>query len=94
MPLSIATNLASMTAQRSFLNSNSDLETAFERLSTGKRVNSSVDDAAGLAIGKSLESRVRGLNQAIRNVNDGIYTIHCIVHRLIGSEVSLDSLDT
>jgi flagellin len=72
MPLSIATNLASMTAQRSFLNSNSALETAFERLSTGKRVNSASDDAAGLAIGKDLESRVRGLNQAIRNVNDGI----------------------
>ncbi|HCG95699.1 MAG TPA: flagellin FliC [Halieaceae bacterium] len=72
MPLSIATNLASMTAQRSFLNSNAALETAFERLSTGKRVNSSADDAAGLAIGTSLLSRVSGLNQAIRNVNDGI----------------------
>ena len=72
MPLSINTNLASMTAQRSFLNSNSALETAFERLSTGKRVNSASDDAAGLAIGKDLESRVSGLNQAIRNVNDGI----------------------
>ena len=72
MPLSINTNIASMTAQRSFLNSNSDLETAFERLATGKRVNSSVDDAAGLAIGTDLESRVRGLNQAIRNINDGI----------------------
>ena len=72
MPLSIATNIASMTAQRSFLNSNADLETAFERLSTGKRINSSSDDAAGLAIGKGLESRVSGLNQAIRNVNDGI----------------------
>lgn len=72
MPLSINTNIASMTAQRSFLNSNSDLETAFERLATGKRVNSSVDDAAGLAIGTEIESRVRGLNQAIRNTNDGI----------------------
>lgn len=72
MPLSINTNIASMTAQRSFLNSNSDLETAFERLATGKRINSSVDDAAGLAIGTDLESRVRGLNQAIRNTNDGI----------------------
>ena len=72
MALSINTNLASMTAQRSFLNSNSALETAFERLSTGKRVNSAADDAAGLAIGKDLESRVSGLNQAIRNVNDGI----------------------
>ena len=72
MPLSINTNLASLNAQRSFLNNNSALETAFERLSTGKRVNSSVDDAAGLAIGKGLESHVSGLNQAIRNVNDGI----------------------
>ena len=72
MPLSINTNIASMTAQRSFLNSNSSLEQAFERLSTGKRVNSAVDDAAGLAIGKDLEARVSGLNQAVRNVNDGI----------------------
>ena len=47
-------------------------ETAFERLSSGKRINSAVDDAAGLSIGKDLESQVRGLNQAIRNVNDGI----------------------
>ena len=72
MPLSINTNVASISAQRSFFNSNAALETAYERLSTGKRINSSVDDAAGLAIGKDLESRVRGLNQAIRNVNDGI----------------------
>lgn len=72
MPLSINTNIASMTAQRSFLNSNGALEQAFERLSTGKRVNSAVDDAAGLAIGKDLEARVSGLNQAVRNVNDGI----------------------
>ena len=87
MPLSIATNLASMTAQRSFLNSNAALETAFERLSTGKRINSSVDDAAGLAIGKDLESRVSGLNQAIRNVNDGISMIQI-------SEGTLDEVTT
>ena len=72
MPLSINTNIASLTAQRAMLNSNSALETSFERLSTGKRINSASDDAAGLAIGKHLESRVSGLNQAIRNVNDGI----------------------
>jgi len=48
------------------------LETSYERLATGKRVNSAVDDAAGLAIGKNLEARVSGLNQAIRNTNDGI----------------------
>ena len=54
MPLSINTNIASMTAQRAMLSSNSALETSFERLSTGKRINSAVDDAAGLAIGKEL----------------------------------------
>ena len=78
MPLSINTNIASMTAQRSFLTSNSALETSFERLSTGKRVNSAVDDAAGLAIGKDLEARVSGLNQAIRNVNDGISMVQIV----------------
>jgi flagellin len=72
MPLSIQTNVASLTAQRAMLNTNQALETSFERLSTGKRVNSAVDDAAGLAIGKRLEARVSGLNQAIRNTNDGI----------------------
>ena len=72
MPLSINTNVASLTAQRAMMNSNAGLETSFERLSTGKRINSASDDAAGLAIGKDLESRVSGLNQAIRNVNDGI----------------------
>ena len=72
MPLTIATNVASLTAQRAMIDSNSALETAFERLSTGQRVNSSSDDAAGLAIGTRMESRVSGLNQAIRNTNDGI----------------------
>jgi flagellin len=72
MPLSINTNVASLNAQRAMYNSNATLETAYERLSSGKRINSAVDDAAGLAIGKDLESRVSGINQAIRNVNDGI----------------------
>ena len=71
MPLSVNTNLASLTAQRSLSNSQSTLETAFERLSTGKRINSAVDDAAGLAISQTLTSKVNGLNQAIRNANDG-----------------------
>ena len=72
MPLSINTNVASLTAQRAMLNTNQALETSFERLSTGKRINSASDDAAGLAIGKAMESQVRGMNQAIRNTNDGI----------------------
>lgn len=71
MPLSVNTNIASLTAQRSLSNSQSTLETAFERLSTGKRINSAVDDAAGLAISQTLTSKVNGLNQAIRNANDG-----------------------
>ena len=63
MPLSISTNIVSPIAQRSFLNSNSALETAYERLSSGKRITGAGDDAAGLAIGTDLNSRVSGLNQ-------------------------------
>ena len=78
MPLSINTNIASMTAQRAFLNSNSALETAYERLATGKRINSSSDDAAGLSIATDLNARVSGLNQAVRNVNDGISMVQIV----------------
>ena len=78
MPLSISTNVASMTAQRAFLNSNSALETAYERLATGKRINTSSDDAAGLAIATDLNSRSRGLTQAVRNVNDGISMVQIV----------------
>jgi flagellin len=69
------------------INSNASLESAFERLSTGKRINSAADDAAGLAIGKDLESRVSGLNQAVRNVNDGISMVQI-------AEGSLDEVTT
>jgi len=75
MPLSINTNIASLTAQRAMLTTNRDLETAFERLSTGKRVNTAVDDAAGLAIAERLTGRINGLNQAIRNASDGISVV-------------------
>ena len=78
MPLSINTNVASMTAQRAFLNSNSALETAYERLATGKRINSSADDAAGLSVAVDLDSQARGLNQAVRNVNDGISMVQIV----------------
>lgn len=72
MPVSINTNIASMTAQRSLHSSNAALETAFERLSSGKRINTAKDDAAGLAIATDLSAKVGGLNQSIRNVSDGI----------------------
>jgi flagellin len=57
------------------LNTGRELETAFERLSTGKRVNTAVDDAAGLAIAERLTGRINGLNQAIRNANDGVSVV-------------------
>ena len=75
MPLSINTNIASLTAQRAMLNTGRELETAFERLSTGKRINTAVDDAAGLAISERLTGRINGLNQAIRNASDGVSVV-------------------
>ena len=75
MPLSINTNIALLPAQRAMLNTGRELETAFERLSTGKRVNTAVDDAAGLAIAERLTGRINGLNQAIRNASDGVSVV-------------------
>ena len=72
MPLSINTNIASLSAQRSLSESNAKLDTAFERLATGNRINQATDDAAGLSIAIKMESRVSGMNQAMRNINDGV----------------------
>ena len=68
----INTNIASLTAQRNLNKSQGSLATAMERLSSGLRINSAKDDAAGLAISERMTSQIRGLNQAIRNANDGI----------------------
>lgn len=75
MALVISTNVASINAQRQLLNSGSALDRATERLSSGNRINSAKDDAAGLAIGNRMSSQVRGLDQAIRNANDGVSLI-------------------
>ncbi|MCB9536501.1 MAG: flagellin [Myxococcales bacterium] len=72
MGLFINTNVASLNAQRNLLRSSNDLGRSFERLSSGLRINSARDDAAGLAITTRFTSQVRGLNQAVRNTNDGI----------------------
>ncbi|KIH75709.1 flagellin [Geoalkalibacter ferrihydriticus] len=72
MALSINTNVASLNAQRNLGASQSSLGTAMQRLSSGMRINSAKDDAAGLAISNRMTSQVRGLNQAVRNANDGI----------------------
>ncbi|MCQ8884841.1 flagellin [Pseudoalteromonas agarivorans] len=72
MALSVNTNVMSLNSQRNLSNSTNDLSTSYQRLSSGLRVNSAADDAAGLQIGSRLESQVNGLDQAARNANDGI----------------------
>ncbi|MBU0593933.1 MAG: flagellin [Gammaproteobacteria bacterium] len=68
----INTNVASLNAQRNLNTSQSSLATSLQRLSSGLRINSAKDDAAGLAISERMTSQIRGLNQAARNANDGV----------------------
>ncbi|MGN6527632.1 MAG: flagellin domain-containing protein [Burkholderiaceae bacterium] len=72
MPMTINTNIASLNAQRNLNASQGSLATSMQRLSSGMRVNSAKDDAAGLAIAERMNSQVRGMNVAVRNANDGI----------------------
>ncbi len=72
MPQIINSNIPSLTAQRNLNASQSSLNTSLERLSSGLRINSAKDDAAGLAISERMTSQIRGLNQATRNASDGI----------------------
>jgi flagellin len=72
MPSVINTNLASLNTQRNLSASQSSLSTSIQRLSTGMRINSAKDDAAGLAISSRMDSQVRGLTTAARNANDGV----------------------
>jgi flagellin len=68
----INTNISSLTAQRNLMSSQSSLSTSMQRLSSGLRINSAKDDAAGLAISERMTSQIRGSNQAARNANDAI----------------------
>ncbi len=72
MSLVINTNVASINSQRQLMNSGNALDRSTERLASGQRINSAKDDAAGLAISNRMTSQVRGLNQAVRNANDGV----------------------
>lgn len=72
MAQTINTNVMSLTAQRNLNSSQSSLATSMQRLSSGLRVNSARDDAAGLAIAERMNTQVRGMNVAMRNANDGI----------------------
>lgn len=72
MGLRIGTNIASMTVQHNVENTTQEMTKSFARLSSGNRIVSASDDAAGLAIGENLKAQIRGLQQAQRNANDGI----------------------
>ena len=72
MALVVNTNVASIQAQYNVNKTNQEMSQAMERLSSGSRINSAADDAAGLSISTRMEAQVRGLSQAIRNANDGI----------------------
>ncbi|GAB4290875.1 MAG: flagellin [Thiohalomonadaceae bacterium] len=72
MPQIINTNIMSLNSQRNLNSSQNAMQVALQRLSSGLRINSAKDDAAGLAISERMTSQIRGLNQAVRNANDGV----------------------
>ena len=78
----VNTNVGALAAQASMVKNNKALETAVERLSSGLRINSASDDAAGMAISNRLESQINGLNQAIRNKPDYISRQAIVVPKL------------
>jgi len=76
MGVVINTNISSITASRILSTNRSDLETAMERLASGKRINSANDDAAGMAVAAKMRADIRSLNQAVRNTNDAISLVN------------------
>ena len=75
MGMFVNTNVSSLNAQRQLMDSSTRLNTSFERLSSGFRINRAADDAAGMQIASRMTSQIEGLNQAVRNANDGISTV-------------------
>ena len=75
MALTVATNTGALMAQAAASSVNKEMEVSMERLSSGKRINSAADDAAGVAIASRLTSEIRGTNQAIRNARRARYRI-------------------
>ena len=72
MAMIVNTNVSSLTAQRSLAQSSTMLDSAMERLSTGSKINSASDDAAGLGIVQRMTAQIQGLSMAVKNANDGI----------------------
>ena len=92
MALSINTNVISLNAQRRLGARQGALATSIERLSSGLRINSARDDAAGLAISERFTSQIRGLNQAVRNANDGISMLQTAEGALTNVTASLQRI--
>jgi flagellin len=90
----INTNVASLQAQNNLSNSQSGLSTSLERLSSGLRINSAADDAAGFAISQRMTSQINGLNQAAQNANDGISLAQTAGGALTSVESNLQTLRT
>ena len=88
MASTINTNVQSLTAQRNLANSQSAMGTSMARLSSGLRINSAKDDAAGLAISERFTAQIRGVNQAARNANDGI-SLAQVAEGALGSASSI-----
>jgi len=78
MSLVVNTNVASMNAERSLMHSSRELQTAMERLSSGRKINSAADDAAGFSIAESMTAQIRGLSMAAKNANDGLSLLKVI----------------
>ena len=88
MASTINTNIQSLTAQRNLAASQNAMATTMQRLSSGLRINSAKDDAAGLAISERFTSQIRGVNQAARNANDGI-SLAQVAEGALGSSSSI-----
>jgi flagellin len=78
MALVVNTNIAAISSRNYANESGNDMQSAIERLSSGKRINTASDDAAGLSISERMQAQIRGFNQAIRNVNDGISMVQAV----------------
>lgn len=92
MTLFVNTNVSALNAQRQLFNSGQALNTSFERLSSGFRINRAADDAAGLQISDRLTSQIQGLNQAVRNANDAISVAQTAEGALAETTVALQRI--
>ena len=88
MALTVATNTGALMAQAAASSVNKDMQTSMERLSTGNRINSAADDAAGVAIASRMTAEIKGLNQAIRNAADGV----SMVDTAEGAMIEIESM--